>query len=47
MNDEQKRQWALEQAIKLHSGNGATTDVLMSEAEKLLAFLNKVDEKKP
>jgi hypothetical protein len=39
MNDEDKRQWAIEQAIKLHAANGVATDLLLPEAEKLLKFI--------
>lgn len=45
MNDEQKRQWAIEQAIKLHAGNGVSTDSLLAEAEKLIAFVEKAESK--
>ena len=45
MTDEDKRRWAIEQAIALHSGSGVTTDALLNEAKKLLEFVDKVESK--
>ena len=38
---EEKRRWAIEQAIKLHASNGVSTDTLIVEAEKLLGYVTK------
>lgn len=44
MTDEEKRRWAVEQAVRLHRANGVSTDVLIGEAKKLLEFI-KADSK--
>lgn len=39
MNDEDKRRWAIEQAIKLHGPNSIVTEKVIAEAEKILAWV--------
>lgn len=44
MKDEELRIWAVEQAVKHHGGTGMTFDILLIEAEKLIAFVRKAKE---
>lgn len=40
------RRWAIEEAIKLHGANGSTVDYILRDAETLMAWVEKTDDKK-
>ena len=45
MNDEDKRRWAIEQAIKLHGSSGLVPEAIISAAQKLLDYVNESAKK--
>jgi hypothetical protein len=46
MAEDDKRQWAIEQAIKLHADSGLTTKNILAEADLLLGYVSDEDQRK-